>query len=105
MRFQLFGHTPALASLQGRQTYNLERFLSAGLQGQLVEREHGAAGEAEILAARLAAVAQRAGRAAGLIDDGAAAMGAVGLAVRGGPADAGEHGFRVAVGRAQHLGQ
>ena len=74
------------------------------LQRQLVEREQGAAGEAEILAARLAAEPQRAIRTARLVVRRAGAMWADSLAVRLDLPDAREHRLGLRVRHAAHLG-
>ncbi len=71
---------------------------------QLVEGEQGAAGQAEILAARLAAEPELAGRAAGFVARRAGAVRAYGLAVRGGPADRPEHLLCLGVRHPQHGG-
>ena len=72
------------------------------LQGQLVEGEQGAAGQAEILAAGFAAKPQRAIGAAALVADRAAAAWAYGLAVRLRPAHGGKALLGLRVRHPQH---
>ncbi len=69
-----------------------------------MEGEQGAAGQAEVLAARLAAEPELAGRAAGLVARRAGAMRAYGLAVRRGPPDCPEHLLCLNVRHPQHSG-